>query len=152
MSFLQYGITVWGQTCASYIDPIIKLQRKAVKIISSQSLLCHTTPIFKTLKLLELPDIFKLRLLTFVFESLNTLAPHYFHNYFSLNSSIHSYETRHSTRGDIYVEKKNTLQFGLRSIRYMGEKLWNDLPLEVRNSTSKFLFKRKLKLYLQDTM
>ena len=98
------------------------------------------------------PDIFKLQLLTFVFESLHKLAPHYFHSYFSLNSSIHSYETRHSTRGDIYVVEKNTLQFGLRSIRYMGAKLWNDLPLEVRNSTSKFLFKRKLKLYLQDTM
>ena len=151
-SFLQYGITVWGQTCASYIDPITKLQKKAIRIISNQSLLCQTTPIFKTLKLLKLPDIFKLRLLTFVFESLNKLAPHYFYNYFSLNSSIHSYETRHSTRGDIYVEKKNTLQFGLRSIRYMGAKLWNDLPLEVRNSTSKFLFKRKLILYLQDTM
>ena len=121
MSFLQYGITVWGQTCALYIDPIIKLQKKAVRIISHQSLLCHTTPILKTLKLLKLPDIFKLRLLTFVFKSLNKLAPHSFHSYFSLNSSIHSYETRHSTRGDIYVEKKNTLQFGLRSIRYLGQ-------------------------------
>ena len=64
MSFLQYGITVWGQMCASYIDPIIKLQKKAVRIVSNQSLLCHTIPIFKTLKLLKLPDIFKLRLLT----------------------------------------------------------------------------------------
>ena len=41
MSFLQYGITVWGQACASYIDPIIKLQKKAVRIHSHQSLLCH---------------------------------------------------------------------------------------------------------------
>ena len=88
---------------------IIKLQKKAIRNISHQSLLCHTIPIFKTLKLLKPPDIFKLRLLTFVFESLNKLAPHYFHNYFSLNSSTYSYETRHSTRGDIYVEKKNTL-------------------------------------------
>ena len=112
MSFLQCGITVWGQMCASYIDPIIKLQKKAVRIISHQSLLCHTTPTFKALKLLKLPGIFKIRLSTFVFESLNKLAPHYFHSYLSLNSSIHSYNTRHSSRGDIYVEKKNTLQFG----------------------------------------
>ena len=141
MSFLQYGIAVWGQACASYIDPIIKLQNRAVMIISHQTFLCHTIPIFKTLKLLRLPDIFKLRILTFVFESLNKLAPHFFHNYFSLNSSIHSYETRYSARGDIYVEKKNTLQFGLRSMRYMGAKLWNDLPLEIRNSNSKFYSK-----------
>ena len=152
ISFLQYGIAVLGQTCASYTDPIIKLQKRAVMIISHQTFLSHTTPIFKTLKLPTLPDIFKLRLLTFIFESLNKLAPHFFHNYFSLNSSIHSYETRHSARGDIYVEKKNTLQFGLRSIRYMGAKLRNDLPLEIRNSTSKFLFKRKLKFHSQNAI
>ena len=28
MSFLQYGIIVWGQTSASYIDPIFKLQKE----------------------------------------------------------------------------------------------------------------------------
>ena len=112
MWFLRYGIIAWGQTCASYIDHIIKLQKRAIRIVSHQILLCHTTPIFKTLKLLKRPDIFKLRLLTFVFESLDSLGPHFFHKNFSLNSSIHSYETEHSARGDIYVEKKNTLQFG----------------------------------------
>ena len=28
MSFLQYGITVWGQTYESYKEPIFKLQKK----------------------------------------------------------------------------------------------------------------------------
>ena len=28
MSFMQYGITVWGQTYESYIEPIFKLQKK----------------------------------------------------------------------------------------------------------------------------
>ena len=34
LSFLQYGLIVWGQTYASYVDPIFKLQKK-----SSQSYL-----------------------------------------------------------------------------------------------------------------
>ena len=34
MSFLQYGITIWGQTFDSYLDPIFKLQKKAVRAIS----------------------------------------------------------------------------------------------------------------------
>ena len=34
VSFLQYGLIVWGQTYASYIDPIFKLQKKAVRAIS----------------------------------------------------------------------------------------------------------------------
>ena len=34
LSFLQYGLIVWGQTYASYVDPIFKLQKKAVRAIS----------------------------------------------------------------------------------------------------------------------
>ena len=52
-------------------------------------------------------------------------------SYFSLKSSIYSYETRHSTREDIYVEK-NIL-----------------LSLEIKNSTNTFLFNRKPKVHLQ---
>ena len=69
-----------------------------------------------------------------------------------IDSSIHSYETRQSSRGDIYAEKQNTSHFGSSSIQYMGAKLWNELPLEVRNSASKFLFKRDLKVHLQNAM
>ena len=47
----------------------------------------------------------------------------------------------------MYVPK-NSLQYGLKSIRYLGAKLWNALPVELRNAPSKILFKRKLKIYL----
>ena len=62
MSFLQYGIIVWGQTFASYVDPIFKLQKRAVRAISHEKAFSHSTPIFRSLKLLRLHDIFKLRL------------------------------------------------------------------------------------------
>ena len=152
MSFLHYGIIVWGQTFASYVDPIFKLQKRAVRAISHEKAFSHSTPIFRSLKLLRLHDIFKLRLLTFVFESINKLTPSCFNNFFTLNISVHHYETRQSFRGDIYLDKKNTLQFGLKSIRYMGAKLWNDLPAEIRDSTSKFLFKKNLKHHLLNAM
>ena len=32
LSFLQYGLVVWGQTYASYTDPIFNLQKKAVRV------------------------------------------------------------------------------------------------------------------------
>ena len=33
LSFLQYGLIVWGQTYASYIDPIFKVQKKEERAI-----------------------------------------------------------------------------------------------------------------------
>ena len=144
MAFLQYGIVAWGQTFDSYTEPLLKLQKRAVRAISRQSFLAHTLPIFKDLKLLRIADIFKLRLFSFVYEAINKLAPDCFHNFFSLNSSIHCHDTRLSTRGDLFLAKHNTLQYGLKSIRYLGEKSWNEILVTIRSSSSKFLFKKSV--------
>ena len=75
LSFLQYGLIVWGQTYASYVDPIFKLQKKAVRAISFQPRMSPSLPIFNDFKLLKLFEIFELRLLTFVFDSVNKTSP-----------------------------------------------------------------------------
>ena len=148
MSFLQYGLIVWGQTYESYIDPIFKLQKKAVRAISFQPRLSHTLPIFKDLKLLTLSEIFELRLLTFVYDSVNKTSPSCFHNFFLFSSSVHQYSTRQASQGDLFLFRKNSLRYGLRSIQYLGTKLWNSLPMELRNTPSKISFKKQLKIYL----
>ena len=148
LSFLQYGLIVWGQTYASYVDPIFKLQKKAVRAISFQPRMSPSLPIFNDFKLLKLSEIFELRLLTFVFDSVNKTSPSCFHDFFLFCSSVHQYSTRQASQGDLYMSKKNSLQYGLKSIRYLGAKLWNALPLELRNVPSKPLFKTKLKIHL----
>ena len=152
MPFLQYGIVVWGQTFNSYIEPVFKLQKKAIRTISHQTPLSHTLPLFKGLQLLRVSDVFKFKLLTFVYESIKKLVPNCFHEYFSLSSTVHNHATRQSCRNDLYLIRKNTLRYGLCSIQYMGAKLWNELPREIRISTSKFLFKKDLLKYLLDIM
>ena len=123
MSFLYYSIVVWGQAFDSYIEALFKLQKIAVRAISHQPFLAHSLPIFKDLKLLKITDIFKLRLLSFVYEASNMLAPDCFHDFFSLNSSVHCYSTRQSKCGDLFLAKINAVQYGLKSIRYLGAKL-----------------------------
>ena len=144
MSFLNYGIIAWGLTSASYIEPIFKLQKKALRAISHEHPRSHTLPVFKTLKLLGLQDVFQFKMLSFLFESVNKMNPMYFHNFFTCTSSIHEHDTRHSYR-DVFLAHKNSLQYVLKSIRYVGAKMWNDLPVELRNSPSKYSFKKHLK-------
>ena len=152
LSFVQYGIIVWGQTFASYLEPIFKLQKRAVRAISHQTFLAHSYPIFKELKLLRIDDVFKTKLLTFVYESINKLTPVYFHNFFCHITSIHSHNTRQSTSGGLFLAQRNTLQYGLRSIQYTGAKQWNGLPTTIRFSSSKYLFKKHLKDYFLNAM
>ena len=148
LSFLQFGIIVWGQTFASYMDPIFKLQKKAVRAISFQPRMSPSAPIFTDLKLLRLSEIFELRLLTFVFDSINRISPSCFHNFFLFNSSVHQYSTRQASQGNLFMSRKNSVLYGLKSIKYLGAKLWNTLPIEIRNATTRISFKTKLKSYL----
>ena len=125
-----------------------KLQKRAVRAISFQPRMSPSLPIFNDLKLLKLSEIFELRLLTFVFDSVKKTSPRCFHDFFLFSSSVHQYSTRQASQGDLHMSRKNSLQYGLKSIRYLGAKLWNTLPLELRNAPSKALFKTKLKIYL----
>ena len=106
LSFLQYGLIVWGQTYASYIDPILILQKKAVRAISFESRTSPSLPIFNDLKLLKLSELFELRLLTFVFDSLNKTSCTCFNDFFLLNSSVHQYSIRQVSKGDLYIFQK----------------------------------------------
>ena len=86
-------------------------------------------------------------ILKFVYRSLNGLTPH-FHNFFQLNSSVHSHATRQATGGDIFQSIRNTFLYGLRSIKYFGAKLWNGIPIYIKMANSFNIFKFKLKEFL----
>ena len=77
-SFLAYGISVWGSTFTTYIDPICILQKKVLKIITFNKVIASSAPLFDALQILKLNDIFKFQVASFVYKCLNDLAPIYF--------------------------------------------------------------------------
>ena len=98
----------------------------------------HTNPIFIQLEFLKIEDIRQFQLLSFVYDCLNKTAPVFFHDYFTLSSERHTYNTILASRGDLSLERKNTFQYGIRSIKYNGVRLWNMLPVTLRKSSSVF--------------
>ena len=146
-SFLSYGIAVWGFTYKSYFQKLFVLQKKIIKVMTSNKQTAHSTPIFANIQLLKIDDIRQLQLLTFVYDCLNKLAPTYFHHYFVKCSQVHSYSTRLASRGDLFLERKNTFQYGIRSIEYNGERLWNMIPSHIREASSPSVFKNNLNKY-----
>ena len=144
-SFLQYGIIVWGLTHDTFIKPIYILQKKVLKAITFKNSSSPSTPIFYDLKILKLYDLFHLKLLTLVYECINLISPIFFHNFFDNLTSVHQYNTRQACKGDIFMTQKNTLQYGLRSIKYAGAKSWNEIPAIIKQSRSVVIFCRELK-------
>ena len=147
-SFLFYGVSVWGSTYPMYTDPIFILQKRILKIITLNEVTVSSAPLFDSLQILKLSDLFKLQVTSFVYECLNSLAPIYFREYFTSIHSIHNIGTRQSKKGDLYVLHCNTTQYGLRSIHYSGVRIWNSLTVEIKNSQFLPNFKKKMRAYI----
>ena len=146
-SFLTYGIVVWGATYDNYVQPVFTSQKKVIRAMTSSKQSGHSSPLFSQLKLLKLYDIYKLYISSFIFECQNKTSPIYFSDFFTSVSSIHSYNTQSASHGNLFLIRKNTLQYGLRSISYIGVRIWNNISSDIRNSSVKS-FRKKYKEFL----
>ena len=63
---LLNGIELYGNTKASYIDKLIKLNNKLLRILQSKPLSTPTRELYKTYNTLQLLDLHKQQLLLFV--------------------------------------------------------------------------------------
>ena len=146
-SSLQYGIVVWGLTYDTYIKPIFILKKKVERAITFNNFSAPSAPIFLTLRLLKLQDLFEMKLLTFVYEAFNKFSPSCFHEFFDVLSQVHQHDTRQARKGDILFTRKNMLQYGLKSIRYAGAKSWNSISHVIKQAPTVMSFRHQLKLH-----
>ena len=92
--FLEYGITVWGPTYETHIAPVLLLPKRVIRAITFEHFTSPSTPLFSTSRILQLHDLFKLKLFSFVYDYVNKTSPPCFHSFFELVGSVHQYGTR----------------------------------------------------------
>ena len=59
-------------------------------------------------------------------------------------SSVHPYYTRQSN-DNLFLNQVRTTQYRLRSFRFSGVKLWNSLPLDIKQITPFSRFRENVK-------
>ena len=91
---LTYGVVAWGNTCKKAIKRMHLLQKRAVRIISKSKFNAHTGPIFKSLKILTIHDIYRLNCCKLFWKKIHKKLPQLFLELIPLNNETHSYETR----------------------------------------------------------
>ena len=164
-SHLSYAIEVWGSADTTYLNRLLILQKRAVRILShlnirirpDEYLLIPSDPLFFSMEILKIHDIFKFRIVKFIFNCLIKNIPPNFNCWFNLTYNIHNYNTRSKyvdigqqikTRS-LFVPFARTTHYGLKLTKVLGSKIWNTLPslIRVENSTLK-IFLTKTKNYL----
>ena len=96
-----------------------------------------TTKLFYELGLLKLPDIFKFSIGVAMYKHVDS-------GRFQCRHSLNT-RNRHQV-----VPEFHRLSLTQHAFSFTGPTVWNDIPLEIRNSPSLPAFKRKFKEYLID--
>jgi hypothetical protein len=144
-SCFQYCIESWGSAYVTNLKPLLLLQKKAVRIITFSSWNEHTENLFKSLNILPLIKLYQLNICIMVFKEI--IGYGNINVKFGFVKYENQYNTRYSTNYNLNLYRYNT-NFGRKSLLYQGAKLFNSLPLEVKNIKSLYSFKKAVKLCL----
>ena len=96
------------------IHRLYKLQKKAIRNISLSKYNAHTEPLFKSMKLLKVQDIFHVNALKFTYKYHNKKLPLYFDGMLDNPNPPHDYNTRYANH-HIPMPNRSTSK---KSIRY----------------------------------
>ena len=143
--YLHYGIIAWGNTYDTHLDSLIKIQKRAIRLITHSEWLAHTAPLFHRLKLLNLKNIYTMNVMLFMFKCYHGMLPPVFDGMFILNSSVHVYHTRQS---NLYHSPKWRLEVVRRSVRVQGVAIWNMFASKISHECSIATFKHHVKYAL----
>ena len=87
-------ITVWGNTYPSVLDPLIKCQKRDVRIVKGAGKYDHTSPIFYNLKILNLRRLYVYIVQIFLIKYKRQELPELCMDFFTVVSTIHQNNIR----------------------------------------------------------
>ena len=145
---LLYNLPVWGCASIYLLQPLIKLHKKIIRIISgSRNYYEHTSPLFKQLSVLKLQDMLTLTMTIQIFKIINGMSNKLLSNFIMHNQNVRRLNLR-STRSHTLNKTKYTLTKSRRAISYKGIEKWNDLPKNIQESATLPTFRKHVKNHL----
>lgn len=153
-SHLTGTITIWGsdKPNCTRIQPLIRTQKRFIRLIKNLPPREHTSPIMKELEILSIPNIYTLRMCTEAHPHMHDNAiqnlPENNHHYTRVDQ-IHTYPTRHSLQGYRYIpnERQNP-ELNVSHFTKQYIRVWNKLPKTLRDIPKLETFKTELKRHL----
>ena len=125
--FLIYALPVYGTANHIHLNSIHLLQKKVVRLVTFSDSISHSLPLIKEFEVLTIFEVFKVETSTFVFESLNHINPHQFHDFFTYPSNPRY--TTNTRNNNLFIPQARTKHYGLNSIKNIGAWIWNDIPV-----------------------
>uniref|UniRef100_A0A3B3HT18 Reverse transcriptase domain-containing protein n=1 Tax=Oryzias latipes TaxID=8090 RepID=A0A3B3HT18_ORYLA len=121
------------------------VQNAAARLLTGTRKQEHITPILASLHWLPVRLRIDFKILLFVFKCLHGLAPKYLSDLIQVYNPPRSLRSTNQTQ--LVVSKTRRKLRGDRAFSVFGPKIWNELPLYLRQINSLSIFKSALKTY-----
>ena len=111
----------------------------AIRAITFSTYMTRSRPLFRDLKILDVYQLHRLSICSFMYDLINENLPHSLPQYCSLIQ--HGYSTRQKEDENLYIPKVKT-SLGKECLSYLGTTFWNDLPIKIRKKPSRSSFRK----------
>ena len=155
---LIYAISIWGATGVhEYLKPLIRTQKKMLRIIANRPPRSHTKPLMDEFKILNLVDLYKQRVCLEMHPYIHppdeeASRPEHQHRYTKV-SEVHNYGTRYSKQNHFFIparQRPNNQPAACAASPLTSKfmEVWHGLPQDLRDTKSFPIFKKHLQRHL----
>ena len=143
--YSYYCCTRWGNCNNTFKHSLLKLQKRAARIILDQTDIQKSSHVlFSESGITKIDKRICYHKSLLVYKYFNKSTPSYFDNLLTPLEKTSVYNTRLHQKKSLQIPKHKTELFK-SSFSYSGAKIWNSLPSEIQNANSIYEFKRLFK-------
>ena len=148
-SNIEYCCSLFVGANDSLLKPIIKQQKKCVRIIKGANRLAHTADFFKELKILPFDKLIIFNACKFMHDYKFNKTPDTFNNTWKTNEEVQGRALRNSN--DYFIPNANrTFLQNLPLYKYPA--IWNSLPSNLKDQENRKIFINDLNEYLLNSI
>ena len=138
--YLRYGNSVWGYCGKTGIRKLQTLQNRAARIVAGKPFeeTDHVL-LLKELQWLNVEKLIDNDIAVLVYKMKNGITPDHCSETYSFQEITHPYNTRAAHSKFLQLNRYNS-SYGQKSFSYVGVKVWNRLPEQVRDAPSLHIF------------
>lgn len=131
-----------------HIAKLQRVQNAAARLVVGLPRFCHITPVLCDLHWLPIRYRIHFKILLLTFKCLHGLAPKYLSDLLTVSKPSRYNLRNHMGTLLTPASVKFKVTLGDRAFKSSAPKLWNSLPLSIRNIQSLNKFKAQIKTYL----
>lgn len=127
---ITYAIVIWSCCDKESLNRVLKLQKRAARVVLSVHRGSISVQLLNKLNWIPFYEENKIRCFSLIFKLIQVILPNYLIKHFTVNSKVHSRNTRYAKFNFVFLKYIREIEGGKSLVRAC--KLWNKLFLELK--------------------